>query len=143
MGNSAHYFLLSHSMKRSGIAIRNTVHKTSKAATLYLVGSMIDSNAEFNIKEHQSLATAECTGTLQKRLAREHDIFDKRHHCSHALGRRDLHNKQNGCWLTVIPRCVSMALNCYQTMSFMTICACNTILQHWICHSIAMAVGPR
>ena len=68
--------LLSHSMERSGIAIRNTVHKTSKAATLYLVGSMIDSNNEFNIKEHQSLAkTAECTGTPQKQLAREHDIL--------------------------------------------------------------------
>ena len=101
--------LLSHSVKKSGLAIRNPVdtaehvHETSKAATSYLVRSMIDSNVEFDIKEHRSLATEECARARQKRLKREQELLDERSQRSHAIGRRDERNKQNGCWLTVIP----------------------------------------
>ena len=64
--------LLSHSVKKSGLAIRNPVdtaehvHETSKAATSYLVRTMIDSNVEFDIKEHRSLATEEGARTTRR-----------------------------------------------------------------------------
>ena len=101
--------VLSHSVKKGGIAIRNPVdtaehvHETSKAATSYLVRSMIDTSVEFSLKEHRSCATEEGLRARGRRLTKEQSILNERATRHHAVGRRDKRNQQNGCWLTVIP----------------------------------------
>jgi hypothetical protein len=107
--NGKYRELLTHSVTKGGVAIRNpvdtaaSVHSASKAATLHLTRSLIDNTVDFNLYDHQATARAAGQAARSGRLEREQRYLDVRARESAADGRRDKRNSASGVWLTIVP----------------------------------------
>ncbi|KAL7524586.1 hypothetical protein ACHAXR_000637, partial [Thalassiosira sp. AJA248-18] len=87
--------LLSHSVKKGGLAIRNPVdtasyvHEASMSATSHLTDSLVDASVLFDFRTHRNRAEYFLQRARKQRLEREQDYLDERAEGAPAVERRD------------------------------------------------------
>ena len=101
--------LLTHSVKKGGLALRNPVdtacyvHDASKQATIHLTESLVDSSLHFDLGRHVAQARVAGQMVREARLGREQQHLNERGTDAPAVKRRDLRGCAAGVWLTVMP----------------------------------------
>ena len=101
--------LLSQSVKKGGLAIRNPldsaaiVHETSKAATRHLVTSLVDEERDFDHNSHRISASIADVHSRKERMEREQDFLDARWVGKPAVERRDKRACKAGIHYSVVP----------------------------------------